>query len=343
MFDVTFFIGRFQPFHEGHKHIVEIALQKSQFVVVGLGSANRSRSIKNPFTAEEREEIIRESFNDAENARIYFAHLDDYLYDDTKWLAAARTNFNDAIERIEVNNECKFSRSNMALIGHEKDGSSFYLKMFPELKNISVKNHQNIDATYIRNAYFDNGSLTLVPQKSANVVGALMNGSNKLFENMKAEFDMIKTYKKSWEAAPYPPTFMTTDAVVTCSGHILLVERGAAPGKGLVALPGGFLDQNETLQNGMIRELREETKLKVPEPVLIGNIKSQKIFDHPSRSLRGRTITTAFHIDLGMQDILPRVKGSDDAAKAFWLPINEINPRMMFEDHFDIISHFTGV
>ena len=70
---------------------------------------------------------------------------------------------------------------------------------------------------------------------------------------------------------------MTVDAVVVQSGHILLVKRGDMPGKGLWALPGGFLNQEETMLDGAIRELKEETKIKVPVPVLKGSIKESTI------------------------------------------------------------------
>ena len=135
---------------------------------------------------------------------------------------------------------------------------------------------------------------------------------------------------------------MTVDAVVVQSGHILLVKRGDMPGKGQLALPGGFLNQNETMLDGAIRELKEETKIKVPVPVLKGSIKESKTFDAPNRSSRGRTITQAFFIDLGVGE-LPKVKGADDAEKAFWVPFNEVKQEKMFEDHFHIIDNFINI
>ena len=131
--------------------------------------------------------------------------------------------------------------------------------------------------------------------------------------------------------------------VVVQSGHILLVERKARPGKGLFALPGGFVDQGETLINACIRELREETRLKVPEPVLHGSLKGQRVFDDPYRSARGRTITHAFMFDLKPDTSLPKVKGGDDAKSAFWLPLSALQPERLFEDHFHIIRAMTGM
>jgi bifunctional NMN adenylyltransferase/nudix hydrolase len=109
------------------------------------------------------------------------------------------------------------------------------------------------------------------------------------------------------------------------------------------------LNANERLVTGAIRELREETRIKVPEAVLKGSLKYEMNFDHPDRSLRGRTITTAFLFQLPdfVHDgkiSLPEVKGSDDAEKAMWVPLDTAlnSPEMFFEDHFDIIDTLIG-
>lgn len=91
----------------------------------------------------------------------------------------------------------------------------------------------------------------------------------------------------------------------------------------------------------MLRELKEETGIKVPVPVLKGSIESKEVFDAIDRSARGRTITHAFKIVLNEKS-LPKVKGSDDAEKASWIPINELKGSMCFEDHIQIIKHFLG-
>jgi bifunctional NMN adenylyltransferase/nudix hydrolase len=93
----------------------------------------------------------------------------------------------------------------------------------------------------------------------------------------------------------------------------------------------------------MIRELREETKLKVPEPVLRGHIVTSRVFDAPDRSLRGRMLTNAYLIHLPPHgDGLPAVKAGSDAKVAKWWPINEVKRSMMFDDHMDIIRFFVS-
>ena len=111
-------------------------------------------------------------------------------------------------------------------------------------------------------------------------------------------------------------------------------------------MPGGYLNQFEKIEDGCIRELKEETKLKVPEPVLRGSIKQKEVFDHPLRDVRGRCITHAFYmpIEPNADGSLPKVKGGDDAAKADWVELKEVtnNPRRFFVDHYIILEKFIG-
>ncbi len=95
--------------------------------------------------------------------------------------------------------------------------------------------------------------------------------------------------------------------------------------------------------DNQIKELREETKIKVADGVLRGSIKGDHWFEEVERSLRGRTITHAFFIEL-KPGPLPKVRGADDADKAMWVPISTIRQMrdQMFEDHLDIIEHFIG-
>ncbi|HVF17228.1 MAG TPA: hypothetical protein VNA21_09960, partial [Steroidobacteraceae bacterium] len=77
--------------------------------------------------------------------------------------------------------------------------------------------------------------------------------------------------------------------------------------------------------------------------VLRGSIKSRQVFDHPDRSLRGRTITHAFHFEFPSGD-LPSVRAGDDADRARWVPISEAldMEEQCFEDHFHVLEHFLG-
>lgn len=335
--DTLVFIARAQPFHNGHKAVIDAALNQAKEVVVVVGSSFAARSIRNPFTFQERKSMIKAVFP---TDRVHVVPVSDYPYDDLRWVAA--------IQRVV--DETVPNAKDVGLIGHSKDSTSYYLNIFPKWKNhVEVPNVDGINATDIRKViltqmdYTDFEELAyIMPDATLSCMAGLLGKPE--FNTIRQEYEMVKKYKESWKAAPFPPTFMTVDSLVIKSGHVLLVKRGDMPGKGLWALPGGFLNQDETLLDGAIRELREETRIKVPVQVLKGSIKASKTFDAPNRSTRGRTITQAFFIDLGNGE-LDRVRGSDDAEKAFWMPLNEVAKQRdrFMEDHFFIIDNFIPV
>ena len=136
-----------------------------------------------------------------------------------------------------------------------------------------------------------------------------------------------------------------TSSSVIQSGHILLVKRGIDPGKGKYALPGGFLGIDETVLDGCVRELYEETNINIPKAVLRKSLSEVRVFDHPKRSRRGRIITHAHLFKLAAGGPLPKVKGGDDAYEAMWLPFNDVglHEQDIFSDHIHIINHFINV
>ena len=152
------------------------------------------------------------------------------------------------------------------------------------------------------------------------------------------EWRMVDGYRRAWASAPYPPTFVTVDAVVVQAGHVLVIKRKFAPGRGRLALPGGFVEPHERLEEAVVRELGEETRIDCSAAQLKRLIKRRRVFDDPNRSDRGRTITHGFLIELPGAEQLTEVCASDDAEQAFWTPIADLDPQTMFEDHWDIVQ-----
>lgn len=341
MRDALVFIGRMQPFHNGHQAVIEQALSLAREVVVVVGSSFTARSLRNPFTFEERRAMIKAVFP---SERVKVVPVSDYPLDDDKWVSAIQTVVEQTVPDAQ----------DVGLIGHSKDSSSYYLNIFPKWKNhVEVENVAGINATDIRKVLFgEDRDLDFIrecmPEQARQVMNKVIFNGSKVtgyWDALFEEFLMIRKYKKSWEAAPFPPIFVTTDAVVVQSGHILLIERGRAPGKGLLALPGGFLNPGESIETGMIRELHEETKIKLQPQVLRGSIVDRIVVDNPERDPRGRTITHAFHIKLKDQRDLPTVRGADDAAKATWYSFSDVLKMRdkFFNDHFHIIAHFLKI
>jgi 8-oxo-dGTP diphosphatase len=130
----------------------------------------------------------------------------------------------------------------------------------------------------------------------------------------------------------YPRPAVTADAVIFRleedeTLEILLIRRNDEPFKGKWALPGGFLDENETLEECVAREVEEETGL--------AGIRFYQLeaFSQPDRDPRGRTITVAFW---GFCKNKPKLTAGSDATDASWIDINLI-PELAF-DHDKIIK-----
>lgn len=321
-------IGRFQPFHHGHHELVKEALSQAETAIIVIGSAGKAPNVQNPWSAEQREKMIKLSLSDEEKARVKFAHVRDFWYTNNKWLTEVQQIVYEMTDGVDDSSIC--------IIGEEND--------FPQWHFIKMRNlDRNPRATSIRWWYFthDSAYKSHVSSSLASFLDDFKRTES--FKNLKEEFDFIRNYKESWNGAPFPPTFVTTDCVVVKSGHVLAVRRKGSPGKGQIALPGGFLNQKETIVAGALRELKEETGIKISKEELEDSIVEQKVFDYPGRSLRGRTITHAFLINLG-SGTLPVVKGSDDADKAWWMSLSDFATREaeFFEDHFHIISHFVN-
>lgn len=351
-YDYLIFIGRFQPYHSGHHHVATEALKLAKRLIFVVGSHDKPRCIRNPFTTEERINIIKHCLDwkatgILSDNRIFFAPQVDYTYNDEKWIAAIQSAVQAIVTQTYEGSMVTGKTASVGIVGFSKDHSSYYLKKFPQWALVEILPINQISATDIRAILFGEGPRGMVFTDAYINAGhskEIMRLVNVIPE-VSEEYDFVKKYKSQWASTPYPMTFHTVDAVVTQSGHILVVERGAQPGQGLWALPGGFLNQNETMREGVIRELYEETRIDIPKPALAGSIVKSKTYDDPHRSVRGRTITQAFHFKLADQEKLPKIKGSDDARKAKWITLHEfMNSRsLFFEDHFDITCDMLGI
>jgi bifunctional NMN adenylyltransferase/nudix hydrolase len=337
-------IGRFEPFHHGHLSNVIQAMDIADKVQILIGSSFQPRTPKNPFRFHERMDMIRRALqeytgNDVTDSTVRINPIPDFKYSDNSWIAN--------VQRTIAKEHPSMDDHDICIMGFDKDDSSWYNHAFPEWNFVPlqgfVKHGANpIDATKVRELYFE-GHVDFLEGAVPHAVFEYLKDfrTTDAYSEMVEEYTFYKDYHKSWAAAPFVPIFQTTDAVVIQGGHILLIQRGFSPGKGLWALPGGFINPKERLENCVIRELVEETKIKVPEIVLRKGITYNEVFDHPDRDLRGRTITMAYLIELdGGNGELPRVKGSDDAKKAKWFKLSEALEmgEVIYGDHKHIIQ-----
>ncbi len=138
--------------------------------------------------------------------------------------------------------------------------------------------------------------------------------------------------KKGKYVYDWPRPMVTVDAAVfTFSGDrvkVLLINRGNEPFKGKWALPGGFIDMNEELEDAVVRELAEETGLTGIQ------LEQMRTFGTVGRDPRGRMITIVFMgIATEGQDM---IKAGDDAAQAQWFDIEKL-PKDLAFDHNEVV------
>lgn len=101
--------------------------------------------------------------------------------------------------------------------------------------------------------------------------------------------------------------------------QVLLIQRGQEPFQGMYALPGGFLDQEESLEDAALRELKEETGIADTHLIQIHT------FSSPDRDPRGRVISTCFGAILDSASDV-KVQAGDDAQNSAWFSLNELPP-----------------
>lgn len=342
--ELTVFIGRFSIFHLGHAEVLERALLTSKVVLVLVGSSFAARSIKNPFTFQERKDLITSWYVNNTKlglGKLHFVAIQDNPYNDPKWIQSVQHAVIETKAFYNIHEDAP-----VHLTGAKRDESSWYLDAFggffqPDFVK-ETKVGFNVNATTLRTDYFEGKPLSIrVPVTQETYMFLQWFATTPEYLELCKEQQYIKEYKASWSAAPYAPTFHTTDCVVVQSGHVLVITRANFPGRGLWALPGGFLEVGETLQTGALRELVEETNIELAPAQLVGSIKTSTTFDHPDRSLRGRTITTAFLLKLQDNKPLPKVKPqTSELLGCKWIPIYEalFYPERWFEDHYFILN-----
>lgn len=336
---IAVIIGRFQPFHNAHLKMIQAAASENETVVILVGSSNRSATFKNPLSFQERRFMIGTTLlAEGIDNRVIILPIDDYPYNDASWVAGIHKQVSSVVESLELEDV----KPEIRIYGHEKDETTYYLELFPKWELKKLPSYENgMSATEIRECLYEGKDLDGVHPIVNDRLMKFIESEQGI--NIKKEYEFIKAYKKNFESLPYAPVFSTTDVVVYYKGYVLMVQRRGYPGKGQWALPGGFLEPDLRIKDSMIKELKEETSIRVAKPILYSNLRKIEVFDDPSRSLRGRTVT---HCGLIILDSvttlqqLPKVKGGSDASYSMWVSINELEDikHNIFEDHYFIIK-----
>jgi len=121
---------------------------------------------------------------------------------------------------------------------------------------------------------------------------------------------------------------LTTDGILISNDKILFIKRKNEPFKGKWALPGGFVEYKEKVEDAVIREFHEETGLKTKIIDFLG------VYSDPERDPRGHTITLVYLL----QKIGGKLKANDDASDVKFFKISSL-PTLAF-DHDKIVKDF---
>lgn len=363
------FIGRMQPMHNGHLSVIKYMAEQCDAIIIGIGSSNKAPSTKNPFTFLHRKIMVREAIHnttlaspkrmgnyfepeDKNLVSVEIVPIPDYTYNDQMWLETTANIVEKsamAMQRLTLRDP-DAPAPEIVLYGHDQGSDTRYLHLFPQWKKELLGKSHQFHATDIRLDMFFNQNqdwCSKVPAAVTEEICKIFNTPNgkEMFQNLVEEANLVKKIKEDKAKYRYPIIDQTVDAVVICNGHILMVTRGVNPGKGQLALPGGYLNEFEDIRDGIVRELIEETRIQL-KPSLLKNLINEeriKTFAAPGRSVRGRIITHCGLINYH-SNTLPEVKGSDDAAGAHWIPLNKLDPyaNRIFEDHYCIIRNMLG-
>ncbi|MEQ8231341.1 MAG: NUDIX domain-containing protein [Gammaproteobacteria bacterium] len=325
MLDAVVVAAPMQPPHAGHRAALERAAARGRTVVALLLGADAAPTLQTPWTTDERRALLHTAWPHAAGREVLAVR--DVPYDRSRWSAAIARRVREHCGRDAT----------IGVIGGDAVPWPARWQRLEHAVRFDDDERALRDAVLAERApAADDLARRVSPAQAAALLGWRDGaGGQRLLE----EAAFIRAFRARWASAPYPPVFVTVDALVTWRDDILLIERERAPGEGLWALPGGFIEQDETLEAGARRELAEETGLSVP----LATLRTSRVFDAPGRSLRGRTITHAFHYDLSALPRRPAVRGADDARAAAWHPRETLAPQCLFEDHYAILQVLAGL
>ena len=306
-------IGRFQPFHNSHKDLVDYALANSDYVIVVVGSSFRSRLPRNPFTFEERRDVIRKIY-----PNIHIKPCEDYITD-----KAWAQQIADTIREYTGNPKdvCIYGDpTDNAYNRNSLNGLSYNYQDY--VSELGVRASQVRDLVY--NSYHHQAVAWshLVPPETTE----FLNG---------VDIDIIDSLDSTRKRNLFTQgIYVTIDNIVTWRNHIVLVQR---KDNDMYALPGGYLEKDERIVTGALRELEEETGLT--KDILAPG--GEFVVDNVHRSGFGRLISHVYKWRCNNYIDAPKIKGGDDAKEAVWMDTNII-PRLkdqFHDDHYQIIDH----
>lgn len=358
-------IARQQIFTKGHEYGLLHCTNNYDATISLVGSAFKARDIKNPFTYQERASIL-DVWYKGRGAAHAIRPLRDQLYNNAKWNQSVQETVNQALaEQWGLTpKDC-----DITIVGSDRDATTWYLKAFPQWGRDLLDpdpRFVGLAATHLRRRLWEGAnprSWEELPDITKNFLE--LWAATDAYADMVAEYEWLKSY---WEKhnGPYGMVAKTVDATIVQSGHVLVVKRARRPGKNLVAVPGGFVKQHQTMLDALVEEVVEETGLllaegkrakEITKAKLLGSIVAQREFDHPDRDFRGRIFTTNYLIRLDDTQPLPNVSGQlvpmgelgggveQETSDAWFMSLDEARSKshIWYGDHHGMLDTMLGL
>lgn len=336
--------ARMQPAHDGHLENLEGGMKRCKYFVLLLGSSNMARSYKNPFTYEERKQMVELCFPDeVASGRLIIRPMPDFFRDHDGWAENTKRIVREVAADIADREAILVDDSMIGLAGFKKDAETAeYLDMFPEWGDVMLtKRASHIDATAIREAYFQRDSIILSKYLPAPVAAFLERFRlNPAFEVLVREREEIDHCREVYNKDD--PENFTGDILLRWRKLSLLIRRGGRYGHNLWAFPGGVRDKGEDFLSCSLRELTEETGLVtlndgITLEMLKAHVKAAFENNTKGRDLRGRYTTKLYVIVLPDELPQPIVEPLDDAKHVEWVNHELIPETEFFADHYGML------
>ena len=186
-------IGRFQPFHRGHQALLDEACAEFDDVLVLVGSSNKPRSIRNPFTFGERRSMIMRCWNRKEGQALIVNELPDQTYQDELW-----------VEQIQDILLEEWGCHEHVLVTHTKDSDGSLADYLPQLKHYHVapyhdENGDMVHATDIRESLFESPAMgvwrAILPTQVVTVIDHSRSKDQPAWEGLSREWKFVQKYK----------------------------------------------------------------------------------------------------------------------------------------------------
>lgn len=325
-----FIISRLQGLHEGHMTLIKEAYLACDHLTILIGSANKARSIKNPWTVLERSIMLVDALVDYgyDLDRISICPLPDFDYHDEIWEDYLHASINNTLKRGATPVIFTSGKDNDGLLRHSWARGIGVYTVIP-VDSVSATRVRRLLLTAKTCKYSRSQLERIVPPSVFTSVMYDNEAGSEGVSAMKRKYRLQQKDEYIWKDSPYPVIKCATDNFVfDAEGNILLIRREDT---GLWALPGGHLEPDLDEMSNALKELGEETGLSLDPRQCV----AQARFTDPERCEIGRMTTTAYA--WAVEETKPAVRGGDDAAAAGWFTPTEVRDMCLYDDHYGII------